>query len=136
MNEFEYNDIDSDLDKDRKKSKIELIQDFLYFESYNMVLLKEDMKRRFSIISPFFLDNLEIYHLSDFIIYLLFNKTEYTLKNYNINFLDLFTHKYNNELNISYNIISKYIEKFTNIKINFKTWVLFCITYSNLNYFK
>jgi|UniRef100_A0A6C0ANM6 hypothetical protein len=130
MNEFEYNDIDSDLDKDRKKSKIELIQDFLYFESYNMVLLKEDMKRRFSIISPFFLDNLEIYHLSDFIIYLLFNKTEYTLKNYNINFLDLFTHKYNNELNISYNIISKYIEKFTNIKINFKTWVLFCITYS------
>ena len=44
MNEFEYNDIDSDLDKDRKKSKIELIQDFLYFESYNMVLLKEDMK--------------------------------------------------------------------------------------------
>ena len=136
MNEFEYNDIDSDLDKDRKKSKIELIQDFLYFESYNMVLLKEDMKRRFSIISPFFLDNLEIYHLSDFIIYLLFNKTEYTLKNYNINFLDLFTHKYNNELNISYNIISKYIEKFTNIKINFKTWVLFCIKYSNLNYFK
>jgi hypothetical protein len=136
MNEFEYNDIDSDLDKDRKKSKIELIQDFLYFESYNMVLLKEDMKRRFSIISPFFLDNLEIYHLSDFIIYLLFNKTEYTLKNYNINFLDLFTRKYNNELNISYNIISKYIEKFTNIKINFKTWVLFCITYSNLNYFK
>jgi hypothetical protein len=134
MNEFEYNDIDSDSDKDHK-SKIELIQDFLYFESYNMVLLKEDMKRRFSIISPFFLDNLEIYHLSDFIIYLLFNKTEYTLKNYNINFLDLFTHTYNNELNISYNIISKYIEKFTNIKINFKTWVLFCITYSNLNYF-
>ena len=130
MNEFEYNDIDSDSDKDHKKSKIELIQDFLYFESYNMVLLKEDMKKRFSIISPFFLDNLEIYHLSDFIIYLLFNKTEYTLKNYNINFLDLFTHKYNNELNISYNIISKYIEKFTNIKINFKTWVLFCITYS------
>ena len=130
MNEFEYNDIDSDLDKDHKKSKIELIQDFLYFESYNMVLLKEDMKKRFSIISPFFLDNLEIYHLSDFIIYLLFNKTEYTLKNYNINFLDLFTHKYNNELNISYNIISKYIEKFTNTKINFKTWVLFCITYS------
>lgn len=130
MNEFEYNDIDSDLDKDHKKSKIELIQDFLYFESYNMVLLKENIKRRFSIISPFFLDNLEIYHLSDFIIYLLFNKTEYTLKNYNINFLDLFTHKYNNELNISYNIISKYIEKFTNIKINFKTWVLFCITYS------
>lgn len=134
MNEFEYNDIDSDSDKDHK-SKIELIQDFLYFESYNMVLLKEDMKRRFSIISPFFLDNLEIYHLSDFIIYLLFNKTEYILKNYNINFLDLFTHTYNNELNISYNIISKYIEKFTNIKINFKTWVLFCITYSNLNYF-
>lgn len=130
MNEFEYNDIDSDSDKDHKKSKIELIQDFLYFESYNMVLLKEDMKKRFSIISPFFLDNLEIYHLSDFIIYLLFNKTEYTLKNYNINFLDLFTHKYNNELNISYNIISKYIEKFTNTKINFKTWVLFCITYS------
>lgn len=132
MNEFEYNDIDSDSDKDHK-SKIELIQDFLYFESYNMVLLKEDMKRRFSIISPFFLDYLEIYHLSDFIIYLLFNKTEYTLKNYNINFLDLFTHTYNNELNISYNIISKYIEKFTNIKINFKTWVLFCITYSNLH---
>ena len=94
---------------------------------------KEDMKKRFSIISPFFLDYLEIYHLSDFIIYLLFNKTEYTLKNYNINFLDLFTHTYNNELNISYNIISKYIEKFTNIKINFKTWVLFCITYSNLH---
>lgn len=130
MNEFEYNDIDSDSDKDHKKSKIELIQDFLYFESYNMVLLKEDMKKRFSIISPFFLDNLEIYHLSDFIIYLLFNKTEYALKNYNIHSLDLFTHTYNNELNISYNIISKYIEKFTNTKINFKTWVLFCITYS------
>lgn len=130
MNEFEYNDIESDSDKDHKKSKIELIQDFLYFESYNMVLLKEDMKKRFSIISPFFLDNLEIYHLSDFIIYLLFNKTEYTLKNYNIHSLDLFTHTYNNELNISYNIISKYIEKFTNTKINFKTWVLFCITYS------
>ena len=90
MNEIEYNDIDSDSNKEHKKSKIELIQDFLYFESYNMVLLKENIKRRFSIISPFFLDNLEIYHLSDFIIYLLFNKTEYTLKNYNINFLDLF----------------------------------------------
>jgi hypothetical protein len=131
MNVSEYNDFDSDSDKEHKKSKMELIQDFLYFESYNIVLLKEDI---YINVSPLFLDYLEIYHLTDFIIYLLFN-TNYKFKNYDTNFLDLFTQKYSDELNVSYNIISKYIEKFINIKINFKTWVLFCITYSNLHYF-
>ena len=134
MNEISYNDIEYDSDKEHKKSKIELIQDFLYFESYNIVLLKEDMKLRFSNISPLFLDYLEIYDLSDFIIYILFN-TNYKFKNYNINFLDLFTYTYNNELNISYNIISIYIEKFTKVKLDFQKWVLFCIIYSNLQLF-
>jgi hypothetical protein len=132
MDEFDYN---SDSDKEKIKSKSELIDDYLFYESYNLVLLKEDIKTRFSIISPFFLDYLEIYHLSDFIIYLLFNKTESILKNYNINFLHLFTHTYNNELNVSYNIICKYLENFTKIKLDFKKWILFCITYSNLTEF-
>lgn len=126
MDDYDY--IESDSDKEKIKSKSELIDDFLFFESYNLVLLKEDIKQRFSYISPFFLDYIQIYHLSDFIIYTLFN-TEYKLKNYNTHFVDLFTHTYNNELIISYNIICN---KFTKIKLDFKKWVLFCITYSNL----
>jgi hypothetical protein len=131
MNDLDYTNIDSDSDKENKKSHVELINDFLFFESYNLVLLIEDIRMRFSTISPFFLDYLEVYNLSDFIIYLLFN-TEYKLKKYNINFLDLFTNTYSKELNVSYNIISKYLEKFKH-KLNFKTWVLFCITYCNLH---
>lgn len=131
MNDFDYTNIDSDSDKENKKSRVELINDFLFFESYNLVLLIEDIRMRFSTISPFFLDYLEVYNLSDFIIYLLFN-TEYKLKKYNINFLDLFTNTYSKELNISYSIISKYLEKFKH-KLDFKTWVLFCITYCNLH---
>ena len=123
MNDLDYTNIDSDSDKENKKSHVELINDFLFFESYNLVLLIEDIRMRFSTISPFFLDYLEVYNLSDFIIYLLFN-TEYKLKKYNINFLDLFTNTYSKELNVSYNIISKYLEKFKH-KLNFKTWVLF-----------
>jgi hypothetical protein len=126
MDEFDH--IESDLDKENIKSKSELLDDFLFFESYNLVLVKEDIKND---MSPFFLDYIQIYDLSDFIIYILFN-TEYKLKSYNTHLLDLFTHTYNNELNVSYNIISKYLENFTKIKLDFQKWVLFCITYSNL----
>lgn len=126
MDDYDY--IESDSDKEKIKSKSELIDDFLFFESYNLVLVKEDIKND---MSPFFLDYIQIYDLSDFIIYILFN-TEYKLKSYNTHLLDLFTHTYNNELNVSYNIISKYLENFTKIKLDFQKWVLFCITYSNL----
>lgn len=129
MDDYDY--IESDSDKEKIKSKSELIDDFLFFESYNLVLLKQDIKTRFSSISPFFLDYIQIYHLSDFIIYILFN-TEYKLKSYNTHLLELFTHMYNNELIISYNIICKFCNKFTKIKLDFKKWILFCITYSNL----
>lgn len=124
--------IESDSDKENSKSQNELINDFLFFESYNIVLLKEDLKHCFSIISPFFLDYIEVYHLSDFIISLLF-KVDLKLKEYNLDYIDSFKYTYNNELNVSYNIINKYLLKFTKIKLDFKTWVLFCITYSNLH---
>lgn len=121
--------IDSDSDKENTKSQSELINDFLFFESYNLILLKEDLKLRFSIISPFFLDYIEVYHLSDFIISLLF-KVNFDLKKYNLYYIDSFKYTYNNELNVSYNIISKYLETFTKVKLDFEKWVLFCIRYS------
>lgn len=120
--------LDSDSDKENKKSQSELINDFLFFESYNIVLLKEDLKQRL-FISPFFLDHIEVYYLSDFIISLLF-KTTFELKEYDLDYIDLFKYTYNNELNVSYNIISKYLEKFTKVRLDFKKWVLFCISYS------
>lgn len=120
--------LDSDSDKENNKSQSELINDFLFFESYNIVLLKEDLKQRL-FISPFFLDHIEVYYLSDFIISLLF-KTTFELKEYDLDYIDSFKSIYNNELNVSYNIISKYLEKFTKVRLDFKKWVLFCISYS------
>lgn len=120
--------LDSDSDKENNKSQSELINDFLFFESYNIVLLKEDLKQRL-FISPFFLDHIEVYYLSDFIISLLF-KTTFELKEYHLDYIDSFKYTYNNELNVSYNIISKYLEKFTKVRLDFKKWVLFCISYS------
>lgn len=123
--------LDSDSDKERGKSQSELINDFLFFESYNIVLLKEDLKRRVSLISPFFLDYLEVYYLSDFIISLLF-KNDFKLKNYKLDYIEYFKSVYTNELNISYSIISQFLTKFTKVNLDFNKWVLFCITYSNL----
>lgn len=130
MDDLEYNYIDSDSDKENSKSQIELINDFLFFESYNIVLLKEELKRRFSLISPFFLDYIEVYHLSDFIISLLFTN-DFKSKNYNLDYIETFKSIYNNELNISYSIISQFLIKFIKVKLDFEKWVLFSIRYSS-----
>lgn len=135
MNNSDYEENfknESEYENDKKLSKPELIDNFLFFESYNMIILLENIKNHFSNTSPFFLDYIKIYNLSDFIINLLFLNKSYTqFKNFNLNFIELFRSTYYNELNISYNIIYNFLKKF-NYNIDFKIWILFCITYSNL----
>lgn len=131
--EIEYGDYDeflndSDFENNENVSKLELIDEFLYFETENIISLFYNINSRFNHCSPFFLDYLEVCHLSDFIIRsLFFSKQNSNLHN---NVLNLFKLTYSTELNVTYNILSEYITT-----VEFHDWVLFCIKYTNLSEF-
>jgi len=135
-----YNDSELETD-DIRKSKIELVDRFLHFESDNIIDLLYQLKETFSNISPFFLDFLNIVHLSDFIIYKTFKHPIVhtpTLDEFQKEFINNFKIFYKNEIHLSYNIFKNYITKHnTNIQqfnssILFEEWVLFCLKYTNL----
>ncbi len=83
-----------------------------------------EFKNIFGIISPFFLANLKINNLTDFI------HGYHTYHSYHTNIqskkIKNFTLFYNNEIEISFNIIYSFFN------INKQYWILLCYTYSNL----
>lgn len=137
-NEIDYNDnSDSDfVNIETKKSKQELIDNYLFYETENIQDVYYDIKNKFYNISPFFLDHLTLVNLSDFLIYIMFKKKVPTkLSKSKKDFIKIFQSFYHNELNISYNIILNYSYNFK-FTIQFEEWILFCLKYTNLSELK
>lgn len=117
--------------------------DFLDYYTDDVLYILEDIKSRFSL-SPFFLSNVNLPILTNFIINQIIKKPN-TLQiintsvqnmegavtqNHN-NHIFLFNNYYKQELEISYSIVYKFIKRFK-IILPYKCWLYFCYTYSDL----
>lgn len=90
----------------------------------------KDFKNRFSL-TPFFLGNLKITDLTDFIIDLY--KSNKNTQIYLNSIQNTFQNYYNSELNISYNIITNFLkQKKINLHLQYNNWVKFCYKFSDL----
>lgn len=125
FNDSEFETIENSL------SQIELVDHFLHSETETIIDLFYNINGRFNVCSPFFLDYLEVYHLSNFITNHLF--FSHHKINYNNNIIkNLFRLTYITELKVTYDIISEYLYQFK-INLDFNEWVLFCIKYTDLS---
>lgn len=89
----------------------------------------QDFKNRFSL-TPFFLGNLKITDLTNFIIDLYkSNKNTHTYLN---SIQNTFLNYYNSELNISYNIINNFLKNKIHLHLQYNNWVKFCYHFSDL----
>lgn len=99
-----------------------------HLDSINNIF--NDFKNRFSL-TPFFLGNLKITDLTDFIIDLYkFNKNTNIYLN---TIQNTFQNYYNSELNISYNIIINFLKQNKiNLNLQYNNWIKFCYKFSDL----
>lgn len=105
----------------------DLITSFLDYHTYNIIHLHEHLKNTFTY-SPFFLAKLKSTDLTDFFIHLLYYN--YNLKQ-NLPYIKIFSIEYENELNISFNIVENFL-KTCKYNLDYNTWSNFCYTKSNL----
>lgn len=101
--------------------------DFLDYYNDDVLYILEDIKCRFSL-SPFFITNVNLPILTNFIINQITKKSTLPLIN---NHIFLFNNYYKQELEISYSIVYNFIKRFK-IILPYKSWLYFCYTYSDL----
>lgn len=100
---------------------------FLDYYKDDVLYMLEDMKSRFKM-SPFFMSNVNLPILTNFLINQIIQKPTLPIIN---NHIFLFSNYYKQELEISYNIVYKFIKRFKIIS-PYKYWLYFCYSYSDL----
>jgi len=101
--------------------------DFLDGYKDDVLYMLEDMKSRFKM-SPFFMTNVNLPILTNFFINQIIKRPTLPIIN---NHIFLFNNYYKQELEISYNIVSKFIKRFKIIS-PYNYWLYFCYRYSDL----
>ena len=101
--------------------------DFLDYYNDDVLYILEDIKSRFQM-SPFFITNVNLPILTNFIINQITKKSTLPVIN---NHIFLFNNYYKQELEISYSIVYNFIKRFK-IILPYKSWLYFCYTYSDL----
>lgn len=118
-------EVDSDEYTDDYIADLDLVDDFLFKYSDQIHDLYDDLKSRFGIYSPFFLCNMELYHLTHFFADIALGFAEHRdVKNKNI--LSIFDNFYKNELDISYSIVSHFSKRFLKLNFTYDNWLKFC----------
>jgi hypothetical protein len=109
-----------------------IIDNFMYYKTNDIIDLYESIKQRFHISSPFFLSYLYSYHLTEYIIdkCILKNKSTFIYKNNNT--CNYFAEYYHNELQTSYNDIDTFLRSTFKYSIPYNEWVNFCCLYTDL----
>lgn len=118
----DYDDDESDYDKFTNS-----INSFLNDNYYNVILLTEDIKSHF-YSNPDFLCKLNSHIFINIIVDLVFHQyIQTTDDHYILSFIENFQ----NEIDISYNIISNFLSQF-DTKIDYYIWCQICLKYSYL----
>ena len=108
----------------------DIISYFLDHHTINIIYMYQDLKQRFNAFSPFFLANLKSTHLTDFFITILYYKD--TLQYQNPPLIIPFVKEYQNEIDISFNIVQTFL-KSCKYNLNYNSWCHFCYYKSNLS---
>jgi hypothetical protein len=125
-------DYDYDYPSDFEEDINNVINNFLYHKTDDVIDLYESIKQRFHISSPFFLSYLVSYHLTEYIIDKCILKNKFTFTYKNKNTCNNFSEYYHNELQISYNDISKFLKSTFKYSVSYNDWVNFCCLYTDL----
>jgi|FrelakmetLWP11LW_1041352.scaffolds.fasta_scaffold00058_13 hypothetical protein len=127
MIEYDENDISS--------SDYDEIDNFLDNYSDSIYLLYEEIKSNFESNSPFFLCKMRFYHITTFLIDILFKSESESKLNDERNPFSLindFNNYYKNEISYSFNIIYAYIKKHFKYTIRIEYWIFFCYNLSDI----
>jgi hypothetical protein len=113
------------------EQETDAIDKFMYSYSDDVINLYKYIKQRFTISSPFFLSYLYSYHLTCYIIDKCILHENFTYS-YNKNTFNYFCTYYNNELQISYTDIQKFVKSTIKSDISYDDWCIFCFLYTDL----
>lgn len=123
----EYNSDNEEIDYDDHLNSINI---FLNDNHYNIILLLEDIKSRFFYNNPDFLCKLTSVRLTNLIVHLIFHdQTSIDINQINQKNLLQFINVFENEIQISYNIINNFLYKF-NCMIDYDVWACICNKFS------
>jgi hypothetical protein len=104
--------------------------EFLDYYKDDVLYMLEEIKSRFTC-SPFFISYVTLPILSDYIMMRIVKKP-YIIPNSRIkDNLRIFHTYYKQELEISYNIVSKFLKRFK-ITLQYDSWTHFCYIYTDL----
>jgi hypothetical protein len=104
--------------------------DFLDYYKDDVLYMLEEIKSRFTC-SPFFISYLNLPILSDYIMTCIVKKPRKIQNTNSLHNLRIFNTYYKTELEISYNIVSKFLKRFK-ITLPSNSWSHFCYTYTDL----
>jgi hypothetical protein len=105
------------------------LDDFLHYHSDRIYEIYQDLKNRFRFC-PFFLAKMQYYHIVHFLAdIILYNNTEYLCKDSQLT--KRFHNCYQNEIDISYQILASFLKRNFKRKFNYYDWLDFCITLSD-----
>lgn len=120
-----YSNEYSSNDNEDSFSDTDDVDNFLHYNSDYIYSLYEDLQNRFSFISPAFLCNMRFHHIINFLCDLVLYKTsEYRCQNKII--LERFKQMYSSELEISYDIVYRFLKHHFKFSIQYKDWLVFC----------
>lgn len=124
--------LNENINESTNQSVNECINNFIFDNSYNILLFSETLKGYFNY-NPDFLCKLNSNALLDLILYKKFNEfNKFVYKNKNA--IQIFVETFNVELNTSLNLINLFLKKFK-VSIKKDDWDVFCLIYSTLPYF-
>lgn len=122
-------------DENVESSEYDEIDNFLDNYSDDIFLLYEEIKSKFESNSPFFLCKMRFYHVTTFLIDILYkpeSKLEYESNKNPFSLINGFNNFYNNEISYSFNIIYAYIKKHLKYTIHIDHWIFFCYNLSDI----
>ena len=128
---FEYDENENYM----SSSDYDEIDNFLDNYSDGIYLLYEQLKSNFESNSPFFLCKMHFYHLTTFLIDILFKpeiKLDYESNENPFSLINDFHNFYKNEISYSFNITSAYIKKHFKYTIHIEHWIFFCYNLSDI----
>jgi hypothetical protein len=104
--------------------------DFLDYYKDDVLYMLEEIRSRFTC-SPFFISYVTLPILSNYTMMCIVKKPHKIQNSFIKDCLSNFHTYYKQELEISYNIISKFLKRFK-ITLKYNSWLYFCYTYTDL----
>lgn len=129
--EHPYNSDTNDNETNSNESNyIEIEDELINFHFDEILDIYYELKDRF-YKSPYFINLLQVIHLTEFICNLL-NRTKQHKKTHSSVLLENFEYYYFDEIDTSYRIMYQFLKNFK-FTLDKNTWILFCYKHSDLS---